>query len=374
MRCNARCLLNRNVLVAKRAVVPAKSTTIHEEMSVSDLRYRDIRPFVNITYNRHMLFPEMDPDESLLTRNERVFLDVDFNPVVPAKLRPPKYDLRASIDRTLMQELHTKYGDKIKGFNVDPATHALLWPAELPCSVEEVAAMSRMHENYNTGVYKDVTDVFEAMCDGIGKAKKKKGKLGGNIDTFVHNWLRLSGFTSGASEKAFRLKAPENRSFPWRGGPQINVISDFVVQTRFGDFVVVVQDNAGFWKSSCGNITEVFGEALCCMYRSFFTNRKRRGVLLPTKIHAVRLYNHHAAFFTLHATEAQIDAVCHHKDPLQVPGFTKMTLESDIVDPAFNWRRLGMSSSLDYLGFDISKNGQRRDAQMRMATLREVLK
>ncbi|CUG16718.1 Hypothetical protein, putative [Bodo saltans] len=97
-----------------------------------------------------------------------------------------------------------------------------------------------------------------------------------------------------------------------------------MMQMCSGDFVLIVEDREESLSANNGRVAQIFGQALCCMYHNYFTNPKPGGTR-PPKLHALRLHKHFAAFFTLHATEAQVDAVCRHKKLAAT--FTKMTLE-----------------------------------------------
>ncbi|CUE73150.1 Hypothetical protein, putative [Bodo saltans] len=85
----------------------------------------------------------------------------------------------------------------------------------------------------------------------------------------------------------------------------------------------------------------------------------------PSMLRVVRMHGHFATFFTLLATEQQIDAVCNHKQ--LPPRFQKMILISDTPDPAcIVGKRAGASrDTREYLGFDLLKKSQRRQAQLR---------
>ena len=328
-------------------------------------RYRDVRHLVDIKHNVNMLAP----DKSMLTRAERVFTDIKLKYVSP--VAPSTYDLHGSIDKLLMEELRTRYSAaQMIGISVDPVTHALRLPEVLPCSKLEIEEMRALHAMYNTDVFKEATNCINMLRDTRNKSSKRPCKSDG---TLTSNWLRLSGFGSGASNNALKLKQCDGRSFPWRGGRTISATPDWAVQTLAGDLVLIVEDKESKWHFNNGHVAQIFGQALSCMYHNYFTNSNRHATR-PTKIHAVRMYNHFVTFFTLHATEAQVDTVCNHK---KLPsGFAKMTLESNTRDSAciINKHAPIMRDTREYMGFNMVDFEERREAQLCMAELRNILK
>ncbi|CUG88219.1 Hypothetical protein, putative [Bodo saltans] len=314
------------------------------------------------------------PDKSMLTRAERVFTDFKMQyvaPVAPWTTGGLSYDLHGSIDKLLMEELRTKYSAaKMNGISVDPVTHALRLPEVLPCSKIEIAEMRALHAMYNTDVFEEATNCINMLPGVRNKASERPCKSDGKLTS---NWLRMSGFDSSASNNALKLKERDRRSFPWRGGRKISASPGWVaVQARSGDLVLIVEDKESKWHFNNGHVAQIFGQALSCMYHNYFTNSNRHATR-PTKIHAVRMYNHFVTFFTLHATEAQVDAVCHHK---KLPAsFTKMTLESNTQDSAciLNKHAPIMRDAREYMGFNMIEYEERREAQLSMAKLRNML-
>ncbi|CUG16701.1 Hypothetical protein, putative [Bodo saltans] len=105
-----------------------------------------------------------------------------------------------------MEELRTKYGAaKMEGFRVDPATHALLHPAVLPCSVKtfEMGALHNTYNTYNAYVYERIADAIRSIVYDRNNAS--------NAGMLRSNWLRLSCFSIS---KGFRTKFYDHSSFP----------------------------------------------------------------------------------------------------------------------------------------------------------------
>ena len=180
-------------------------------------------------------------------------------------------------------------------------------------------------------------------------------------------WLEMSDFNDGN----FRLKGHEKRHFPFQGIPGCTAIPDsIVVQTSSGDFVLLVEDKAGFWQSNQGFLAQIFGGALCGLYHNFTNpdpNSKRTG-----RLYAIRMYNHFPSFYVLEGTAKQVNAVC--QKPRLPKDFQRMTLTSDTQDPGcIKENALTKRSKQQYLGWDLLNKSTRFEAQWRLAALRNIL-
>src|SRR5206468_4176756 len=128
---------------------------------VSGWTERTIKPLVDGPVYNPKLFGK--PDDSLLTRAERVFLDLNIRLVAPSRGKPrwtTRYNLHKSVDKLLMEELLDTYGKAaMRGIHVDPKSHQLVLPPKRVYTQKDLERSKEMSEI--SGIYH--TEVFDAV-------------------------------------------------------------------------------------------------------------------------------------------------------------------------------------------------------------------
>ena len=361
---------------------------------VSGWSWKFASQFVDFAHDPNMLCAA--PQGSLATfskspflRAERVFLDCDISIESPTKAMPShrvSCDFQKHVNRALMQELLATFGRaKMTGISIDPMTNNLLHPPTLPCSIDEWGQMTELRREYNTDVMKAVLRTAMCLGDAVDESVKTKRRITatkdqsyresineGNVETLAIMWLIMSGFSQERCNGPFRLKGHSKRHFPFRGVHGVAAIPDaIVVQVASGDLVLIVEDKARFWQNNQGDLAQIFGEALCVLYHNYFTNQNRSRKP-SSKVYAIRMYNHHASFFMLEATQEQVESVCLKKNLPQ--SFKKMRLTSDTLDPGcLSKGKIASRPAKEFLGWSLVDKETRFEAQWRMAKLREIL-